>query len=135
MRKQRGGVAPPFEQVAGNGLLDRRALLGRGVLFAGAAATGAGASLASAAAEPLKADRWSLGMGAVVPPRQEPSRFEKHVVRTLSNPTREFRNSHGRTPHHLINGTITPSALHFSICHSGVPDIDPEKHRLLIHGL
>ena len=43
-RTRRGGT-PPFEQVAGNGLLDRRALLGRGIAIAGAAATGVGASL------------------------------------------------------------------------------------------
>jgi sulfane dehydrogenase subunit SoxC len=109
--------------VAGNGLLDRRALLGRGIMFAGATAAGAGASLTSAAAEPLKDDPWSLTMGAITPPRQEPSRFEKNVVRTLSNPNHEFRNSHGRTPHHLLHGTITPAALHFTICHSGLPDI------------
>jgi sulfane dehydrogenase subunit SoxC len=135
MSKPKGGSSPPFEQVAGNGLLDRRALLGRGILFAGAATTGAGATLASAAAEPLKDDPWSLAMGSIIPPRQEPSRFEKQVVRTLSNPNHEFRNSHARTPHQLINGTVTPSALHFSICHSGLPDIDPEKHKLVIHGL
>src|SRR2546426_12271710 len=83
-----------YPDVARNGLLDRRALLGRGLLFAGAAATGAGTSLTSAAAEPLKDDPWSLTMGAVMPPRQAPSRFENHVVRTLSNPNNEFRNSH-----------------------------------------
>ena len=94
IRKRNGG-APPFEQVAGNGLLDRRALLGRGIMLAGAAATGVGASLTSAAAEPLKDDPWSLEMGSVSLPRQVPSRFEKHVVRTLSNPNNEFRNSHG----------------------------------------
>src|SRR5262247_1132426 len=127
--------APPFEPVAANGLLDRRALLGRGIMLAGAAATGIGTSLTGAAAEPLKDDPWSLVTGAVTPPRQVPSRFEDKVVRTLSNPNHEFRNSHARTPHHLINGTVTPSALHFSICHSGLPDIDPEKHQLVIHGL
>src|SRR6267142_3402356 len=121
--------------VAGNGLLDRRALLGRGIMFAGATAAGAGASLTSAAAEPLKEDPWSLTMGSISLPRQVPSRFENHVVRTLSNPNHEFRNSHGRTPHHLLQGTITPAALHFTICHSGLPDIDPDKHRLVIHGL
>ena len=42
--KHNSASAPPVEAVAGNGLLDRRALLGRGILFAGAAATGAGAS-------------------------------------------------------------------------------------------
>ncbi len=45
---------------------------------------------------------------------QVPSRFEKSVVRTLSNPNGEPRTSHARTPHHLLNGTITPErpALH-----------------------
>jgi hypothetical protein len=44
--------------VPGNGLIDRRALLGRGILFAGAAATGTGGSLTGAAAEPLPVDPW-----------------------------------------------------------------------------
>ena len=30
---------------------------------------------------------------------------------------------------------ITPNGLHFERSHSGVPDIDPDQHRLLIHGL
>ena len=30
---------------------------------------------------------------------------------------------------------ITPSSLHFERHHSGIPDIDPDAHRLLIHGL
>jgi sulfane dehydrogenase subunit SoxC len=64
-----------------------------------------------------------------------PSRFEKNVVRTLSNPKGEPRTQHGRTPHHLLNGTITPNGLHFVISHAGDADIDPEKHRLVIHGL
>jgi sulfane dehydrogenase subunit SoxC len=135
--KRRGTASADqaFEPVAGNGLLHRRALLGRGILFAGAAAAGAGASLTRAAAEPLKDDPWSLVMGGITTPRQQPSRFEKHVVRTLSNPKHEYRNSHARTPHHLLHGTVTPSALHFTINHSGIPDIDPDKHRLVIHGL
>ena len=40
-----------------------------------------------------------------------------------------------RTPHHLLNGIITPNGLHFDRSHSGTPDIDPDQHRLLIHGL
>jgi sulfane dehydrogenase subunit SoxC len=32
-------------------------------------------------------------------------------------------------------GIITPSSLHFEVHRGGVPDIDPGKHRLLIHGL
>lgn len=134
-KRQLTTPAHSLEPVAGNGLIDRRALLGRGIVFAGTAATGVGASLASAAAEPLKDDPWSATMGSPTPPRQEPSRFEKNVVRTLSNPNHEPRNSHARTPHHLIQGTVTPSALHFTINHSGIPDIDPEQHRLVIHGM
>ena len=130
--KQRTSASADSE-VAGNGLLNRRALLGRGVALAGAAASGVGAT--SVAAEPLKDDPWSQHPGAVTPVLQTPSRFEKDVVRTLSNPTGEFRNSHARTPHHLLSGTITPNSLHFSINHCGVPDIDPARHKLVIHGM
>jgi sulfane dehydrogenase subunit SoxC len=40
-----------------------------------------------------------------------------------------------RTPLESLHGTITPSALHFERHHSGIPEIDPDAHRLLIHGL
>jgi sulfane dehydrogenase subunit SoxC len=123
-----------IEPVAGNGLLDRRALLGRGVMLAGAMGAGAVGATTGAAAEPLKDEAWSLEFGSTLPAVQTPSRFEKDVVRTLSNPKGEFRNSHARTPHHLLSGTVTPNSLHFSINHCGVPDIDPAQHKLVIHG-
>ena len=56
-------------------------------------------------------------------------------MRTLSNPKGEPRTQHARTPHHMLNGTITPNALHFTINHTGIPDIDPEQHGLVIHGM
>jgi sulfane dehydrogenase subunit SoxC len=40
-----------------------------------------------------------------------------------------------RTPHHLLEGTITPASLHFERHHNGVPAIDPDRHELLIHGM
>jgi sulfane dehydrogenase subunit SoxC len=123
------------DDVAGNGLLSRRALLGRGMVVAGAMSAGTAGSLTAAAAEPLKDDPWSLETGAVTPVLQTPSRFEKHVVRTLTNPNNEMRTSHARTPHQLLNGTVTPNSLHFTINHSGIPDIDPAKHKLVIHGM
>ena len=132
IRKRRAS-SPQVEQVAGNGLLNRRALLRGGAVVAGAM-TGGGA-LTGAAAEPLQNDPWSLERGLVVPAYQVPSRFEKDVVRTLSNPNNEFRNSHARTPHQLLQGAITPNGLFFSICHSALPDIDPAQHKLVIHGL
>jgi len=132
IRKRRAS-SPQIEQVAGNGLLNRRALLRGGAVVAGAMTSGG--ALTGAAAEPLQNDPWSLERGLVVPPYQVPSRFEKNVVRTLSNPNNEFRTSHARTPHQLLQGAITPNGLFFSICHSALPDIDPAQHKLVIHGL
>jgi sulfane dehydrogenase subunit SoxC len=124
-----------LEPAAGNGLIDRRALLGRGIVLAGAMGAGIGTSSAAAGAEPLADDPWSLEIGEPTPLYQVPSKFEAKVVRTLSNPNHEPRNSHSRTPHHLLEGTTTPNGLHFTINHGGVPAIDPDKHRLVIHGL
>ena len=40
-----------------------------------------------------------------------------------------------RTPLQDLHGMITPSDLHFERHHGGVPEIDPDDYRLLIHGL
>jgi sulfane dehydrogenase subunit SoxC len=40
-----------------------------------------------------------------------------------------------RTPLQNLYGIITPSDLHFERHHSGVPIIDPQKYKLLIHGM
>lgn len=40
-----------------------------------------------------------------------------------------------RTPLQDLYGTITPSALHFERHHGGIPDIDPAKYELVIHGM
>jgi len=120
--------------VAGNGLINRRTLLGGGIAIAGAVGAGATATGAGAGAEPLVAAPWSREFGQITPALQSPSPFEKNVVRALSNPSGEFRNSHARTPHQLINGTVTPNSLHFSINHCGIPNIDPAQHKLVIHG-
>jgi sulfane dehydrogenase subunit SoxC len=39
------------------------------------------------------------------------------------------------TPHQDLLGTITPSDLHFERHHGGVPDIDPARYSLLVHGM
>jgi sulfane dehydrogenase subunit SoxC len=120
--------------VAGNGLIDRRALLGRSVAIAGA--MGASVStLTAAAAEPLKDDPWSLEPGASVKSYLTPSSFEKNVALTLTNPDGRPLVQNGRTPHHMLNGMITPNGLHFVVSYGGPPNIDPDKHQLLIHGL
>jgi sulfane dehydrogenase subunit SoxC len=121
------------QAAAGNGLLHRRALLKGGAAVA-AAITGYALS-SSVAAQQLADDPWSATAGNLLTDYGVPSRFEKSVGRTLSNPKGEPRTSHARTPHHLVSGTITPNGLHFVISHSGNPDIDPDNHRLAIHGL
>jgi DMSO/TMAO reductase YedYZ molybdopterin-dependent catalytic subunit len=40
-----------------------------------------------------------------------------------------------KTPLDRLVGVITPSDLHYERSHSGVPDLDPARHRLLIHGM
>ena len=40
-----------------------------------------------------------------------------------------------RTPLQHLQGIITPSRLQFERHHSGIPQIDPQQHRLVIHGL
>jgi len=122
-----------LEAAAGNGLVDRRAFLRGGAAFA-AAITGYSVAK-SAFAEPLADDPWSKVPGALSPPYEKRSHYEEKVVRSLSNPNGEPRTQHARTPHHLLNGTFTPNSLHFVISHAGDPDIDPDQHRLVIHGL
>jgi sulfane dehydrogenase subunit SoxC len=65
-----------------------------------------------------------------------PARYESKVTRTLirSQPGTTGSGA-SRTPLESVEGMITPSGLHFERHHSGVPDIDPGEHRLLIHGL
>jgi sulfane dehydrogenase subunit SoxC len=123
------------DQVAGNGLLHRRALLGKTIAVAGVLGTGVGSNATSAAAEQLVEAPWSLRVGNDTAPYQTPSKFASNVVRTLANPNFQPRSSISRTPHQLLEGTTTPNGLHFTIVHAGAPDVDPQLHRLLIHGL
>ncbi len=43
--------------------------------------------------------------------------------------------SSSNTPLADLEGIVTPSGLHFERHHTGVPAIDPDTHRLTIHGL
>ena len=60
------------------------------------------------------------------------SRFEK-IVRWLT-PARHLTNTSSWTPLADLSGIITPPSLHYERHHAGVPDIDPSRHELLIHG-
>ncbi len=80
--------------------------------------------------------RKSLGFGVRKYPYGVPSPFEKEVQRrTLEWLTPDAMASITMTPLQSLHGIITPNGLHFERFHGGVPTIDPDKHRLVIHGL
>lgn len=119
--------------------LDRRRFLG--VAGAGAALS----ALPAAAGEGLKPDPkitevqdWQryLGDGVAKRPYGMPSKFEKHVIRRdVSWLTASPESSVSFTPLHALDGIITPSGLCFERHHSGIAEIDPADHRLMINGL
>ena len=57
-----------------------------------------------------------------------PSSYEKLVIRE------KYANG-SKTPLQKLRGIITPNGLHFERHHGGIPDINPDLHRLVIHGL
>jgi sulfane dehydrogenase subunit SoxC len=124
-------TAPSLEAVAGNGLLHRRLFLTQGAALAG------GLTLLSArpvGAEPLEIPPWMKAPGTHMSAYGAPSKHEATVQRVVGGTPNVTGSGVSFTPHHRLHGTITPNSLHFERHHSGVPDIDPAQHRLLIHG-
>src|SRR3954451_24440668 len=122
-----------LDTVAGNGLLHRRMFLTAGTAAAAAVAGAALPDLAVAAGLPV--EPWMKLPGAGFAGYGQPSKFESKIARTFASLPGTTGTGAARTPHHLLDGMITPNGLHFERHHSGIPDIDPEAHRLLIHGL
>jgi sulfane dehydrogenase subunit SoxC len=109
---------------------DRRRFLKRGVALGAALVTASHAT--PSPAQP--ADDPSKLLGGPTRPYGERSRFEQ-ASRERSPFSKTDEVGGTRTPLGDTLGIITPSALHFEVHRSGVPDIDPRKHRLLIHGM
>jgi sulfane dehydrogenase subunit SoxC len=72
-------------------------------------------------------------LGAPVSGYGNRSRFERAL--RMFPVTRTPEATASLTPLRESFGIITPSALHFERHHSGVPEIDPASHTLMIHGL
>jgi sulfane dehydrogenase subunit SoxC len=64
-----------------------------------------------------------------------PSPFEKNVVKNIPKNLPQYFSASGRTPLQDLDGIITPNGLFYERHHGGVPAIDPEQHRLMLHGL
>ena len=112
----------------------------RGFLTRSAAAVGAVAAAGFtpvAAAQNLAGQPWERAYGATVAGYGQPSRFEVPVVRHFLRPYGDLAPATGAalTPIESLEGIITPSSLHNVRTHSGIPDIDPAQHRLLVNGL
>lgn len=117
---------------AGNGLLSRRTLLQAG---AGSSLLIASAT-AAASVSAVKRPAWMKNPGAAMSGYGAPSNFEAGLIRqAISSQPGTTGAGVSRTPLGELEGTITPNGLFFERHHSGIPDIDPDQHELVLHGL
>ncbi|MFL0804845.1 MAG: sulfite dehydrogenase [Agarilytica sp.] len=118
---------------------ERRRFLKESLAMLGGAATAVAAPSALANANlPPNLPEWtgSLGEGVVTNPYGKPSAYEKDVVRrTVPWLTADSVSSISFTPLHKLKGIITPNGLVFERYHAGVPNVNPDEHRLIIHGM
>ena len=119
---------------------ERRSFLKNGLAMLGAAGAiaGAGRLAAAEAASPPGVPGWtkSLGPGVVSNPYGSPSPFESHVKRrTVDWLTADKIASISFTPLADLKGIITPSGVVFERYHAGLPAVDPNVHKLMIHGM
>jgi sulfane dehydrogenase subunit SoxC len=116
-------------------LNESSALLGGAVLsgFAGGQALAAD----TASNLPPNIPEWMKAPGDPMgsQPYGAPSPFEKNVIKNISKKLPQYISASGRTPLGDLDGIITPNGLFYERHHGGVPTIDPEQHRLMLHGL
>jgi sulfane dehydrogenase subunit SoxC len=119
--------------------LGRRSFLGLGAALTGGAALGAGPGHAEPAPASPPADApWSqsIGAGVVDRPYGRPADTEAGVIRrNVPWLTATAESSISFSPLQDLHGIITPNGLFFERHHAGRPDVDPDQHRLMIHGL
>ena len=119
----------------------RREFLKKSIMVAGGAVVGSGLgreALASAESLPPNVPPWtrSVGPGVVSTPYGVPSRFEANTIRrNVPWLTASPISSVSFAPLAELKGIITPSGLCFERHHAGITAIDPDLHRLIIHGL
>lgn len=64
-----------------------------------------------------------------------PSPFESHVIRRPREKLLFPTVGSIVTPLQDLAGIITPNGLHYIRSHAGTPTIDPDQHRLMVHGM
>ena len=111
-----------------------------GISVAAAASVVAPAKL-SAKDDPaiMEEQPWATTLGDPVTKNRYglPSPYEHNNIRRNMKllQSGNWQASIAMCPLHESMGTVTPNGLFFSRCHGGIPTIDPNKHRLMIHGL
>ncbi|HUN95090.1 MAG TPA: sulfite dehydrogenase [Bradyrhizobium sp.] len=125
--------------------LSRRRMLGEGgALLGGAVISGVAGRQALAKAPapddanlPPNVPEWMKTPGADTGSQLYgmPSPYEKNVVKNLPKNLPQYLSAASRTPLGDLDGIITPNGLFYERHHGGVPTIDPEEHRLMLHGL
>jgi sulfane dehydrogenase subunit SoxC len=124
----------PTDRITRRGLLSAAGLAGAGI----ALPRGAVAQAAKPDPAITEVQDWQRQLGDGVDKRAygTPSRFEQHVIRrNVPWLTAAPESAANFTPLHELDGIITPSGLCFERHHSGIAEIDPQKHRLMINGL
>lgn len=107
----------------------------RGFLLGSAAVT-ASVSLRGAATEdPVPLWMKRQGRPILDPPYGQPSAFEFDVTRVALSAQRPGGSNASLTPLQHLHGMLTPNGLVFERHHGGIPDISPDLHRLLVHGM
>jgi sulfane dehydrogenase subunit SoxC len=130
---------------AGRGSLSRRQMLGKGGALLGSAVV-SGVAVGQAMAEqpaphsenlPPNVPEWMKAPGEDMGSQLygTPSPFEKNIVKNIPKNLPQYISASGRTPIGDLDGIITPNGLFYERHHGGVPTIDPEQHRLMLHGL
>jgi len=112
----------------------RRRFITRSIGYLAAGSAAAGATRAEATDPPDVPPSMKTpgnGMSAYGSPARYEAKVTRGFIRSQPGTT---GSGASRTPLESLEGMITPSGLHFERHHSGVPDIDPQTHRLLIHG-
>lgn len=127
------------EEQEGQKLRERRRFLRNGAALAGAAFAGGALGAAGARAETLEVPGSNKEMGRTLEAETYgmPSKYEARVKRRRSDVFVNKQNwsDWSMTPLQDQIGIITPNGLFFERHHAGIPDIDPDKHLLVIHGM
>ena len=128
----------PTSLANGVSVTDRRGFLRNSALLAGATAFSA-AGTGAARAQKLEVPQTEKEMGRIIEPESygAPSKFEAHVKRRRTDVLVNKQNwsDWSMTPLQSQLGIVTPNGLFFERHHAGVPDINPDQHTLVVHGM